>query len=431
MALLDKVQEWWWYARNGYRQMAMVLGYGQQTAAGVTITEDVALSCSVIWACSKKLAEDVGSLPLNIRRNRADGSGSEVAQDHPLQDLLHNKANPSMTAMQFRETMQLWLPNTGNAFARVERSGGRVVALWPIHPSLVRTQKAPDGRGLTYQLADEGSKWRNVMSDQILHLRAISGDGFMGMGIIHYAKDTIGNAIRAERHLGKFLASGGRLPGIVKVSTTFKNEEERKEFRKEWNDVYKNPEDPFQSFLLQGDVDYKQLGISHRDAQLLEARQFSIPELCRWYLMPPHMIQDLTHATFSNIEHQDIGYSKHTLRPWCVRWEQAINAFLLGEVERRRGFYAKFNMQGIERGDFKTRTEGYAQMLQNGVMNPDMICDLEDIKRPPNGAGAAYHIQLNMQTLPGTGEPTTAEAASLAKLQAARPSGAGTEVSNE
>lgn len=416
-SLTQRLSEWWYYARNGWRGMAVALGYGMDTPSGIKVDADTAFSVSAIWACSKKLAEDVGSLPLHLHRETK--SGKLKATDHPLYDVLHSRANKHMTAMQLRETLQLWLPNAGNAYAAIERSADRVIALWPMHPSNVKVTR--EGRAVSYQQKEFQDRWQPIPASDVLHLRAMAGDGYNGYGIFDYARDTIGLARVMESSSGRLAKNGFRMPGILKIGRTFSSEDQFREFRRDFEAAYGGPENVDRTMLLTGDVDFKPLGITPDQAQAIELRQFTIEEICRFYLMPPHLIMHLLRSTFNNIEHQDIGYSKHTLRPWVTRWEQAIDITLLTESERiglRAGgrLYSKFNMAAIERGDFPTRTAGYATLLQNGVMSPDEVRNLEDLPPLQNSAGESYHIQLNMQTLPGTGTPTAAELAALAKI---------------
>jgi HK97 family phage portal protein len=156
------------------------------------------------------------------------------------------------------------------------------------------------------------------------------------------------------------------------------------------------------------------------DAQFLESRQFSVPEICRWFLVQPHLAYDLSHATFSNITHQSLEFVKYTVLYWAVNWEQEIWMQLLSEKEQET-MYAEFNLTALERGDFETRMKGYSIARQNGLMSIDEARRRENMDALPNEAGQAHHIQLNMQTVPGTGDPTAAELAALAKTRQQTP----------
>jgi len=300
--------------------------------------------------------------------------------------------------------------------------------LWPLHPSEVEIGR--DGRVPVYsEIQPNGTKVPIAHRD-VFHIPNITSDGYIGMGVVEYGRNVIGNGIAAQKYAGKFFSHGGRVPGIIKVAQTFKGAEEQKAFRENWEKAYGGAENAHKNILLQGDVDFKPLGISPKDAQFIEWSAFSVPDVCRFYRVPPHLVMDLSRATFSNIEHQGIEFINYTLMPWVRRFEsqiqmKLINAEAASNITRAREGrgrrYAKFNLSALMRGDFLSRMQGVAVAIQNGVTNIDEARALEDWNALPNGAGQAHHIQLNMQTVPGTGVPTASEAAAMAKVQAQTP----------
>lgn len=415
-----------WFARNGYSRMAAVLGYGSDSASGEPVSLQSMMTLSTVFACSKVLGESFGSLPCHVYEETK--SGRERVSDG-LSRLLHDRWNPWVTSMQGRESMVMWAANAGNAVARIEWQNDQPIALWPLHPADVRLERVQ--RGVQYFEREPNGTETPIPFAEVFHIPHICADGYLGMGIVEYAKHTVGNGLAAQKYAGKFFSHGGRVPGIIKVAQTFKGAEEQKAFREEWEKAYGGSENAHKNILLQGDVDFKPLGISPKDAQFIEWSAFSVPDVCRFYRVPPHMVMDLSRATFSNIEHQAIEYVNYTLMPWIVRFEQQIQAKLIdydamGRLNRassgtRR--YAKFNVNALLRGDFMSRMQGYASAIQNGIVNIDEVRALEDWNVLPSGAGQAHHFQLNMQTVPGTGKPTASEAATLAKVQAQTPKG--------
>lgn len=407
-----------WFQSNGYYRLASMWGWNSAAASGEIVNLNSMMTLSTVWACSKVLGESFGSLPCHLIEETK--SGKQKVVDDPLAEILHDRWNPYITAIQGREAMTIWASNAGNAVARIERADGKIKALWPYHPSEVEIEKIP--RGLIFYEIQPNGKREKIPDAEVFHIANITGDGYIGLGIVDYAKNTIGNGLAAQKYAGKFFANGGRLPGIVKVAHTWKTDEEKKQFRSDWETTYGGPDNAHKNVILQGDVDFKPLGISPKDAQFVEWSAFSVPDVCRYYRVPPHMVMDLARATFSNIEHQGIEYVNYTLMPWIIRWEQRIQSALIdydvaariGRAGRRR--YAKFNVDALMRGDFASRMAGYATAIQNGWVNIDEVREREDWNPLPNDAGKAHHIQLNMQTLPGTGKPTAAEATALAKV---------------
>ena len=148
---------------------------------------------------------------------------------------------------------------------------------------------------------------------------------------------------------------------------------------------------------------YTPISISPNEAQFLETRKFQIDEIARIFRVPPHMVGDLEKSSFSNIEQQSLEFVKYTLEPWIVRWEQAINRALLTEKEKA-AFFVKFNVDGLLRGDYQSRMNGYATARQNGWMSANDIRELENLDRiPPELGGDLYLINGNMTKLEDAG----------------------------
>jgi HK97 family phage portal protein len=278
--------------------------------------------------------------------------------------------------------------------------------LQPLQPSQVRS-----GRDRASQLVyvvktgNEQEKTFTVQKNKpqdIFHMRGIGNNGTVGFSVISMAHQSIGTAIGAEKNLGNFFGRGGRLPYILEMAQKFKTKEDFDRFRADWEMVYavahKAP-------ILENDIKYKQIGISLKDSQLLETRLFSIHEICRWFGVPPHLVGDLSRATFSNIEQLALEFVKLTLSAWLTRWEQELWRCVLTPEEKTQNYLWRHNLNALLRGDFPSRMTGYATMLQNGIACQDEIRDLEDWNPIEDGIGTGYHIQLNMQTLPPDGGP--------------------------
>lgn len=394
-------------------QIREALGGGAPAWSGESVSEATSLNHSVVWACTRVISEVAGMLPLPLMQRR--NGGRYPVPEHSLYSVLHDEPNEQMSAMEFRETMTARCVLRGNAYARIVRrpGTGEVIALYP---TAARPDRSKSG-SLVYLVKDGNEQEKTITVEagkahEILHLRGLGFDGLSGVSVVGMARQSIGNALAAERHAGKFWANGGRLPYTLSLEKNFKTDQEFEQFRADWEDIYRQPHKA--PMLLPG-MKYERIGLNATDSQFLETRQWGVPELCRWFLMRPHIIGDLSRATDNNIEHQSIEFVTMTMMAWFVRWEQGIYRCLLTPDEKGQGFYAKHNVNALLRGDFKSRMEGYSIALQNGKNNIDEVRALEDENPLPNGAGAAHHFQLNMQTLPGTGEPTAAERSAMAK----------------
>lgn len=396
-----------WYARNGYKRLYTLLGGGEPTWAGQNVNEATAMNCSVVWACIRAISDPVGSLPLHLYRR--DGDDRLRATDHPLYALLHDAPNEDMSALDWRSCQQAHALSFGNGFSEIVRraGGGRIVSINPLLPESVLTDTDGQGR-MRYKirLADGSEETR--AKEQIFHLRGLSLDGRWGYSVITLARQSIGLAMAMEKYGSTFFSNGGRVPYVLKHPGTFKHEEEAKAFREAWNASYGSGDNWHRGVILTGGMEYAQVGLKPEDAQFLASRQFQVPEIARWFKISPHLVGDLSKATFSNIEHLGLEFLTQTLGYWLKAWEMAISRCLLTEAERGV-YYAEFDVNALLRGDYASRTAGYATLLQNGVLSVNDVRRLENMNRV--GDGDSRNIQLNMQPLDQVATNAAANAA--------------------
>jgi len=413
---LNKLDPELWYLESGMMRFWRLLGGGGPTESGISVSADSALSNSVVWACVRVISETLACLPLNLMQ---DVNGEKrVAREHPLWRIMHDEPNPEMSDMELREPLTAHVLLRGNAYCRkVRRSGsGEVLGLWPLNPDCVTPKRRRD-KSLYYEYADEAQTIELEPID-VLHVRGLGFDGITGYSVINYAKNSIGLSEVQQKYVSNWFARGGRRPYLLEHPLKFKSDEDFKLFNERWKSMYGTSDKFHEAPVLEGGLKYTELGFSPRDAQFLEGRQFSVAEICRWFRIAPTFVQDLTHATFSNIEHLAIQFVTHTVMPWCVRWEKALNRSLLTDEEKRKGYYFKHTLNALLRGDFASRMAGFSTALQNGIMSPNEVRALEDMN--PYDGGDDYHIQLNMQTVNDGGTATAAQSSALVKVGSAK-----------
>lgn len=410
-----------WYQRNGFYSTAANWRDDVPSWSGETVTTGRALNHSVVFACNRIIAESAAFLPLALMQRKGDAKRN--ALDHPIYSALHDEANDETGAMEFRETRTSHSVLGGNGFARiVRRSGtGTALQLRQLAPDDVRIDRDRQQR-LVYVVRESPAASTTYTVEpgkpqDILHLRGIGSDGVRGYSVLTIARQSIGTALSTERNVGRFYANGGRLPYNLKIDKDWKNDQDAEKFRADWKRTYSNPHE---APILPPWLTYEKTGISMADAQMLETRQFTVPELCRWFNISPHMVADLSRATFSNIEQLALEFVKFTLGAWLTRWEQALRRCVLTPEEKTQGYYFKHNVNALLRGDFVSRMAGYASALQNGHLNQDEVRDFEDMNPLPNGEGEHYRVQLNMQTLTADGITPDPAATYLAKLSSER-----------
>ena len=173
--------------------------------------------------------------------------------------------------------------------------------------------------------------------------------------------------------------------------------------RESWNAGFAGSGNAQKVAVLEEGMKYTPISISPEQAQFLETRKFQIDEIARFFRVPPHMIGDLEKSSFNNIEQQSLEFVKYTLNPWVCRWEQSIARTLLSP-EEKKDYFAKFNVDGLLRGDYQSRMQGYAIGRQNGWMSANDIRDLEQLDRiPAEEGGDLYLINGNMTKLKDAG----------------------------
>lgn len=377
-----------------------------QSAAGKRVNERSAMQTSAVYACVRVISESVASLPLHVYRYTGEG-GKEKAIDHPLYHLLHDEPNSEMTAYSFFEVALTHLLLWGNSYSQIIRNGkGEVLGLYPLMPDRMRVERDEKGN-LYYEYTvstDDApvNKGSTVIlkPDEVLHVPGLSFDGLVGYSPIAMAKNAIGLGIAAEEYGSKFYANGAAPSGVLEHPGTLKDPSK---VRENWTQTFGGSSNSNKVAVLEEGMKYTPISINPSEAQFLDTRKFQVTEICRIFRVPPHMVADLEKSSFSNIEQQSLEYVQYTLRPWLTRLEQAMARRLFTEDEKKK-YFIKFNVDGLLRGDYQSRMNGYATARQNGWMSANDICELENLDRiPAELGGDLYLINGNMTKLEDAG----------------------------
>lgn len=377
------------------------------STSGKSVTERSSMQMTAVYSCVRILAEAVAGLPLHLYKYNESG-GKERAAENQLYFLLHDEPNPEMTSFVFRETLMTHLLLWGNAYAQLIRNGkGEVIALYPLMPNRMTVDRDNKGR-LYYQYwrgKDEAKLSRDniviLQPSDVLHIPGLGFDGLVGYSPIAMAKNAVGMAIACEEYGAKFFANGATPGGILEHPGIVKDPAR---VRESWNAVYQGSGNAHRIAVLEEGMKYTPIGISPEQAQFLETRKFQINEIARIFRVPPHMVGDLEKSSFSNIEQQSLEFVKYTLEPWLVRWEQAMVRSLLSKTEKEQ-YFIKFNVDGLLRGDYESRMNGYAIGRQNGWLSANDIRELEDMNRIPAEQGSdTYLVNGNMLPLDKAGK---------------------------
>lgn len=371
------------------------------TSSGRPVTERSAMQMTAVYSCVRILAEAIAGLPLHVYQQSSDGAKVK-ALDHPLYRLLHDEPNPEMTSFVFRETLMTHLLLWGNAFAQVLRNGkDEVIGLYPLMPNRMMVRRDEAGRlYYEYQRTWDEPAGRfdtvRLSAREVLHIPGLGFDGLVGYSPIAMAKNAIGLAQATEDYGASFFANGAAPGGVLEHPGTIKDPAR---VRESWQSTFGGARNGNKIAVLEEGMKYTPISVSPEQAQFLETRKFQINEIARIFRIPPHMIGDLEKSSFSNIEQQSLEFVKYTLDPWVIRWEQAITKTLLSSREKP-GVYVKFNLEGLLRGDYESRMNGYAVARQNGWMSANDIRELENLDRiSPEAGGDLYLVNGNMLPL--------------------------------
>ncbi len=365
------------------------------TTSGKPVNERTAMQTTAVYACVRILAEAIASLPLHVYEYQDDG-GKKLVHDHPLYYLLHDEPNPEMTSFVFRETLMSHLLIWGNAYAQIIRDGaGRVLGLYPLLPDKMEVQR--DDRGNIFYVysrnSDENPMFKEygnikLKAEDVLHIPGLGFDGLIGYSPIAMAKNAVGMTLACEEYGASFFANGANPGGVLEHPGVLKDPSK---VRESWNSVYRGVNNAHKIAVLEEGMKYQQIGIPPEEAQFLETRKFQINEIARLYRIPPHMVGDLDKSSFSNIEQQSLEFVKYTLDPWVIRWEQSLQRSLLLPGEKGK-YFIKLNVDGLLRGDYQSRMNGYAVGRQNGWFSANDIREMENMNPIPDEEGGNLYL---------------------------------------
>ena len=385
---------------DGYRP------YVGRTTSGNSVTQRSSMQLTAVYCCVRVLSEAVAGLPLITYRYGKNGT-KERATDHPLYLLLHDEPNPEMTSFSFRETLMTHLLLYGNAYAQIIRNGkGDVVALYPLMPDRMKVDRDEHGH-IYYEYMkqqDEAATMKTgtviLSPEDVLHIPGLGFDGLVGYSPIAMAKNAIGMASACEEYGASFFANGASPGAVLEHPGVLKDPEK---VRTAWQEAYGGPHKANRVAVLEEGMKFTPISINPQEAQFLETRKFQIEEIARIFRVPLHLIGDLDHATFSNIEEQSLEYVQYTLQPWLIRWEQAIQRSLF-TPEEKKTMFCRFNVDGLLRGNYQSRMQGYSIGIANGFMSVNDVRALEQMDLIPDEEGGnTYMVNGTMTPLRNIG----------------------------
>mgnify|MGYP005990993909 CR=1 FL=1 len=360
---------------------------GLSSRSGVNVTELTALGVPTVYSCVHVISDTLATLPVTLYKKNLDGTKERVT-DHHTVGLIDGKPNVEMTSIDMMGAMTWNLCLRNRSYILINRDGGdRPAELWPIEPHRVTTQR--QGQTGTLQYYIDG---QTVSSRNLVHFRGPTVNGIASVDPLQVGRDSIGLAIALADSASDFFKNGSRLGNVYSangelsdaaISRLQKQLKERREKGRDYTDL----------FLEEG-MRLIQTRAQNRDSQFLESRKYQDERIAAIYKVPPHKVGILDRSTNNNIEHQGIEFVTDTILPWARRVEKTLGAYLLTDAEKAEGYFYEFLIDGLARGDLKTRFEAYAVAIQNGWMNRNEVRKKENMN--PFDGGDEYLQQLNM-----------------------------------
>lgn len=384
---------------------------GAVSASGATVSADSALRLSVVYACVRVLSESVAKIPLRMMRGV-----NEVVTDHPLSRLVSRRPNRWQTAFEFREMLQGHLCLRSNAYAQIVYArNGEPAELVPLHPDRVTPEQIGDF-AMRYIVTDWQARQRTLTQDEVLHIRQLPLDGFVGLSTVATQREPIGSALSAQEYAGRFFRNGAKHGGMwIEMPGKFEDDAARAKFRAAWtaslsgSNAYSTP-------VMDRGMKLHELGMTNADAQFIESRKYSDSDLCRMFLVPPHMVGILDRATNNNIEQQSAEFYQGTLMALFRRWEEVFEVQLLTDDEAAELRF-EFDVRQLLRANSEARSKYWHNAIVDGWLTRNEVRLEEGYEALP-GLDEPLH-PLNMGPNGGTAPDSAGDSRAQAILEAA------------
>lgn len=383
------------------------LSRGSVSSSGAVVNEQTAFAVPVVLTCVSLISRTIMTLPIDVYERLPEGR-KRKSDEHPLARLFDNP-NSWQDWPMFCQMMQAHLLLRGNAYAWVNWVGvpgsefQQAREIIPLHPDQIRVEPietAASGPGyeLRYTLTKRNGQQVPLPADEMMHLRGLSTNGYMGRSPIDDLKDTIGGALSSQEYSSNFWKRDATPPLALKHPKVL-SDKAKKGIEESWEKTY-GGKDGRRVAVLEEGMEIEQLSVTPEDGQFLETTKFSRSQLAGAFHVPPHMIGDTEKSTSwgTGIEQQQIGYLTFTIQPWLTVWEHGIKRCLIANPKR---FYVKFKVEGLLRGDSAGRSTFYQKMHGVGSLSSNDIRALEDMD--PVDGGNTYYVPSNyvpLGTLP-------------------------------
>lgn len=337
---------------------------GQRSGSGIRVDADGAMRHSAVYSCVRVIAESFAVSSISLYKRKSGGGRTKII-NHWLHRLFNVRPNRFQTPFEFKEMIAGHVALRGNSFCEIVEDGrGGIDELIPLHPDRVQIELLNNG-SYRYRYRNQDGSEQVFRRDQIWHLRGLSSDGIVGMNPIELQRESIASGLGAQEYGNRFFANDAKpTGGWIEFAGKFSDKESRQTFRDTWQ-AANGGNNRGKVAVLENGMKYHEIGINNKDSQFLETRQFNISDIARIFRVPPHLIGDLTKATFSNIEQQSLDFVIYTMTPWGTRGQSSIQTNLLGEES---DLEVEISFKVLLRGDQASRSDYYHNGILDGWM---------------------------------------------------------------
>lgn len=361
------------------------------TSTGISVTEELSLGVTAVYACINILGNSIGKLPFQAFEKTNEGR--KRLKEHSVAKLIETRPNPFQTPFTFKKMLETHRGLWGNAYANIEFDRyGFPVALWPLNPKYTEPYFDHERGQLWYITQLPNGQTKKLHHEEVIHLPGMVIEGFKGLSPIRVARESIALGLSTKEFVGRFYKNGTSTRGILKVPQPLKKESKDK-MREEWEKANSGLDNSQRVAILDAGLEYQSISMPLADAQFIETLKDNLDEIARIFNVPPHMIGNLERATFNNIEHMGLEFLQNTMEPILVLWEEEF-AYKLFLNSESKSFYVKFNVNSLLRGDSQSRAEYYRTMSNIGAYNINQIRELEDMDAVD--FGDKYYKMINM-----------------------------------
>jgi HK97 family phage portal protein len=385
------------------------MGWGTTTSTGIKVSEITALNCTAYLAAIRLISETTGQVPVpyykRVKRAGGTRAGKEKAVEENNYWLLHEEPNKEMDAVAFKSALTGQAIPWGTAYAEIEwdMEAGVIRALWPLIASRVEAMRDPKTSELVYGINTPDGITHILPAYRILNIPGFGFNGITGFNGIEKSRESIGLTMALEKNGATFFGNGSR-PGVVLKHKLHMDREAKKANIRHWQEDFGGLSNVNRVAFLDEGVELQEVGVPPETAQLLQTRTFQIQEISRITNVSPDMLMELSHATYSNIEYQDLKFLKYTMGIWFRRWESALNRKTILPADRRFFFY-EFLEEALLRADTTARANFYRELFYLGALSPNDIREKENQNPIDDPNGDEHFVQRNMIPLSMADDP--------------------------